>query len=298
MNYKNIYDSLIQKAIIRQIGKSKDILKKDIGYIENHHIVPEFFFKNRKRKGPPGWLDGDPNNKDNLVFLTAKEHLLSHLLLLKIYPNNDGLVTACVNMAGHTNKKISIRMYEKLRIAYAQIVSDRFKGIAKSQSHKDNLSKSLAGKLTPHMVGDKNPMHLPEVVKKVTAKRKGKLRVQKKDALIFEFENIDTTEIFKGTRQEFRKYSNLTPVDVGSLISGRQLTSKSWKLPTTAIRTESWNRDNSNYTIKEICSGKEYTGTRYEILALCAVSYYTIQALVSGKNKKSKGWILVKSNET
>ena len=35
-----------------------------------HHIIPESFFKNRTRKGPPGWLDGNPEDTSNFTFLT------------------------------------------------------------------------------------------------------------------------------------------------------------------------------------------------------------------------------------
>jgi hypothetical protein len=43
-------------------------------------------FKDRKgRTGPIGHLDGDCNDKNNLVLLTIREHFLAHLLLTKIY---------------------------------------------------------------------------------------------------------------------------------------------------------------------------------------------------------------------
>jgi hypothetical protein len=173
MDYKKIHDTLIEKAKLRQLGKNKLLLKEEIGYIEEHHIIPEFFYVNRKRKGPPGWLEGDPDIKENLVFLTAKEHLLCHLLLMKIYPNIDGLITACQNMAGVENKKLSIRLFKKMRERYAQIVSDRFSDVPKSQEHKDNLSKSLKGRPVPHQQGDKNVSKRPEVAKKISVSKKG-----------------------------------------------------------------------------------------------------------------------------
>jgi len=230
--YENIYKRLIDRALRRQQGKSKNTLRKEIGYIEKHHIIPEFFFKDRKRKGPAGWLDGNPDNKDNLVFLTAKEHMLCHLLLVKIYPGIDGLITACINMIGHSDKKISIRLFEKLREDYAGIVSKRFEGISKTQEHKDNLSKSLKGKPVPHQLGDKNAMHRPGVKEKALAKRKGKLRVQERDSIVFKFQHIGTNEIFEGTRQQFRSYAKITPVDVYALVSGSQKTSKKWRILT------------------------------------------------------------------
>ena len=41
-------------------------------------------FKQRKRTGPAGHLDGNPNSVDNLVLLTFQEHLLAHYYLYEI----------------------------------------------------------------------------------------------------------------------------------------------------------------------------------------------------------------------
>jgi len=60
--------------------------KRGKTYYESHHIIPNFMFKDRKgRTGPIGHLDGNCNDKNNLVLLTMREHFLSHLLLTKIY---------------------------------------------------------------------------------------------------------------------------------------------------------------------------------------------------------------------
>lgn len=61
MDYKKIYDTLIQKRKV----------EKPSGYIERHHIIPRSL--------------GGTDDKDNIVCLTAKEHYLCHYLLTKIY---------------------------------------------------------------------------------------------------------------------------------------------------------------------------------------------------------------------
>lgn len=61
MNYQSIYNSIINKA--------KDRIKQP-GY-ERHHILPKSC--------------GGTNKKENLVFLTTREHFICHLLLVKIY---------------------------------------------------------------------------------------------------------------------------------------------------------------------------------------------------------------------
>jgi len=56
MNYQKIYDQIIERAKNRKLE----------GYKEKHHIIPKCL--------------GGPDNKENLVELTAREHFLCHLL--------------------------------------------------------------------------------------------------------------------------------------------------------------------------------------------------------------------------
>lgn len=75
---------VLYKQIIDQ-AKSENRKKGQGVYYESHHIVPEFMFKKRSRRGPAGHLDGDPNNIDNLVLLTFQEHLMCHYYLYEIH---------------------------------------------------------------------------------------------------------------------------------------------------------------------------------------------------------------------
>jgi len=65
MNYQRIYDQLIKRAVERC---SID------GYTEKHHILPRSM--------------GGSDEPENLVVLTAREHLIAHWLLTKSYPEN------------------------------------------------------------------------------------------------------------------------------------------------------------------------------------------------------------------
>jgi len=77
--YQQLYKQIIDQA------KHQNRQKGQGAYYEWHHIVPEFMFKQRKRKGPKGHLDGDPNHLDNLVLLTFQEHLMCHYYLYEIH---------------------------------------------------------------------------------------------------------------------------------------------------------------------------------------------------------------------
>ena len=98
---------------------------------ERHHIIPESFFTNRTRKGPPGWLDGNPDDPDNLTYITCREHFICHWLLVKIC-NGEAkakMIYALRMMrAGEYHTKITARVYSKIKEEYSKIASDAVSG--------------------------------------------------------------------------------------------------------------------------------------------------------------------------
>lgn len=66
MDYKRIYDSLMEFAKLR---------KEPNGYSEKHHILPKSL--------------GGNDSKENIVKLTAKEHIFAHKLLIKFTSGED-----------------------------------------------------------------------------------------------------------------------------------------------------------------------------------------------------------------
>lgn len=66
MNYKRIYDSLMQRAVERV---AEGCTPK--GYTEKHHIVPKCI--------------GGGNEQENIAVLTGREHFIAHWLLSNIY---------------------------------------------------------------------------------------------------------------------------------------------------------------------------------------------------------------------
>ncbi len=69
---------------------------------------------------------GGSNKQENLVVLTAKEHFLCHLLLTKVYPNNDSIVVAFSIMCNRTKGKCG-KNYAIIRENYSRIQSERSK---------------------------------------------------------------------------------------------------------------------------------------------------------------------------
>lgn len=217
MNYKKIYNSLVTRAVSR-----KKLRRTQEGYVyyEKHHILPRCL--------------GGTDDKSNIILLTAEEHWVAHLLLVKMYPGNVSLIYACqaMSMAGGYNQRTTNKLFGWIRRKYADIISSKHKGRVLSDEHKRKLSEINKGLKRPHMTGNNNPMHKEGVKERVLAKREGQLRVQKRDSVVFMFIKVDKSETFVGTRQEFRKYSGLTSVDVYALVSGAQKKSKTWQLLT------------------------------------------------------------------
>jgi len=126
MNYKKIYDQLVDRARQEARIKSKQT------YYEIHHIKPRS-------------LGGTGKNHEwkhhlNLVLLTAKEHFIAHLLLCEIYPDNEKLkkaLWALVNATKENRYKVSARVYQRTKQAYIETI----KGVPKS---KESLEKRTA----------------------------------------------------------------------------------------------------------------------------------------------------------
>ena len=109
--------------------------KKCLGiYTETHHIVPKSFYLKRTGKGTPGWLPGDPENPNNKVVLTGREHVICHLLLVKM---TTGLakkksVYALWGMTRANSEsgriKLTSRQYAFAREEFAKVMSELHKG--------------------------------------------------------------------------------------------------------------------------------------------------------------------------
>jgi hypothetical protein len=106
MNYQKIYDSIIQHR--RSQTPSEE-------YCETHHIVPSSI--------------GGSNTVDNLVVLTAREHFICHLLLVKIHKDTQNyfkMVKAFFMMQTESKNQqryLSSRQYSRLKEDYSKLQS-------------------------------------------------------------------------------------------------------------------------------------------------------------------------------
>ena len=132
--YHKWYDQLIDRARNRTIE----------GYVERHHIVPKSL--------------GGTNEISNLVALTAREHLIAHMLLPRFVENKAPMWLAVYMMMHTQGRKHTGRLYEQAKI--------EFRGICKSRKYSpETLAKMSAAK--------KGRKKSPEHIAKMSAARKG-----------------------------------------------------------------------------------------------------------------------------
>lgn len=72
MNYIKVYNSLIERAIGRELDANS--------YYEKHHIIPK--------------SKGGTDDPSNIVYLTYREHIIAHWLLHTNYPTDKQLAAA------------------------------------------------------------------------------------------------------------------------------------------------------------------------------------------------------------
>ena len=117
MNYKRLYDSIIEKALNT----------KRFGYTEIHHIIPRSL--------------GGSDEESNLVKLTAREHFICHYLLTKMYEkfsyewlkmNHAFSMMACIS--GLQDRYFNSRLYEATREGRSLAISFSQTGKGNSQS--------------------------------------------------------------------------------------------------------------------------------------------------------------------
>jgi len=174
--YTKWYINIVERAISRATTKKQ--ATKLLGYCEKHHIVPDSFFKYRKRKGQSGFLDGNPNHKDNLVYLTAKEHIFCHLFLIKMTIDKNNLmkmVCAVDKMLKRlSDEKISPRMYWFIRKRFSENHPMKFSEIF-NESKKTKLNRyndenynnrDKAKETWIELYGVDNPNKNPEIKQK------------------------------------------------------------------------------------------------------------------------------------
>jgi len=142
MNYKKIYDAICAKTYTDD-------------YTEIHHIIPRCF--------------GGTNKKENLVRLSARAHYICHLLLTKMFPNNNPINQAFLMMnvkSEFQGRKVTKnRFFEaaKIRQSIHMTNNNPMKKPAARKKLSETRKRLIAsGELKPRVVGDAEKKALSE----------------------------------------------------------------------------------------------------------------------------------------
>lgn len=145
--YLKTYESLMIKAQSRCLNKSK----LDY-YTELHHILPKC-------------LGGDDKRK-NLVLLTAREHIIAHMLLSCVFPDNKKLVIAVTAMflSGGSSD-----IYYKDKIENRQEAMKRISSRLVAKFREEAAKAKIGVKRTPEQI-----QHMKEAAARIRHKKLGK----------------------------------------------------------------------------------------------------------------------------
>lgn len=135
MNYQKIYNDLMSKA--KRLEEER-LLDKE-GYYERHHILPRSM--------------GGGDEDENLVMLTAREHFVAHLLLVRFVTKEPyasrmkfALFAMCNQRADGQEGRYtpSSRIYEFCRVEHANAMSKLHKGKTLSEEHIRRSQEGLS----------------------------------------------------------------------------------------------------------------------------------------------------------
>lgn len=144
--YLKVYESLMSRALLRGLDKTK----LDY-YTELHHIIPRCL-----------WPEGK-NRKSNQCLLTAREHIIAHMLLARIYPDNVKLAIAVTAMLiGKNNlnedRNSAVKTFSTRLIAQFREAATKLKiGQKRTDEQKERMSKSAKIRAEKYQLGKSLP---------------------------------------------------------------------------------------------------------------------------------------------
>ncbi|MDQ0022914.1 hypothetical protein J2X90_000700 [Variovorax paradoxus] len=156
MNYLRHYNALVQRARTRTLD----------GYVERHHVTPRCI--------------GGGDEAENIVALTPEEHFVAHQLLVKIYPNEAGLVFAAFAM---TRGRPGNKWFGWLRRKFSLRMSDVWRGKKRppfTAEHRGKISAVQLGRVRgPHSIEHRAKMSEAHRGKTLTQEHRDKLAAAK-----------------------------------------------------------------------------------------------------------------------
>lgn len=172
--YYKTYNQLIDKCLqMEKEGYPEDI------YTEIHHILPR--------------CQGGTNDKNNLVRMPARYHIIAHMLLASAFPDNDKLVIAATAMFMYTKKRkynVSTKLIAKFREEASKKLSKINTGKHLTEETKRKLSEKHKGK----KLSEEHKRKMSESRKGMTNTRKGVYQLDKSGRIINHYLSLSEAE--------------------------------------------------------------------------------------------------------
>jgi hypothetical protein len=196
--YTRIYYSIIDRARSRTLPQEV--------YTEKHHIIPQSFYQSRSKTG---WLCGDYNAKTNIVILTAKEHFICHLLLVKMTEGigHFKMTNAMLRLANGSKTKqlVTARTYEYIKRASSEAKKGRpCSPETREKIRQGNLKRPPTSEETRQKLSEaarRRKGFTPEGLKKVRESNKNRLWTDEMKQRLRDH-NLGKPNPYKGIPQE------------------------------------------------------------------------------------------------
>jgi hypothetical protein len=151
-------------SIIKKPNKNNEL------YTEKHHIIPKSL--------------GGNNKKENLVKLSAREHYICHLLLIKMLNDEQHkqkmkyALWCLINGFSKNKKKINSKIFQKIRQEHSEHLSKIRKGKKHTDETKNKIGKASKQKIFTEEYrkkiseSSKKRKHSPESIEAIRKKSK------------------------------------------------------------------------------------------------------------------------------
>jgi hypothetical protein len=202
---------------ITERGKNRTV---KTGY-EKHHIIPKSL--------------GGSNQKSNLTLLTPREHFICHWLLIKIYAVGEShwkmlnalrIMKAENKSQSRYKTKITSRVYDNIKKEYAELQSQKIKGINNpmhGKSHSDQAKRKIS---------NANVRRCQPLEEKL--KQKKAMTGKKRDEFSEEWRQ-NLSKNHKSKRDDFDgSHSEETKIKIGNKMRGRKQTEEEKRIRSIA----------------------------------------------------------------
>ena len=305
--YRNKYRNIYLRLIVRCQAMTEDELS---GYNEKHHIIPKCL--------------GGCDEIYNLVLMPVRYHIMAHILLFKVFPDNTKIAYAVNSMINGKNKwrkeciieKFSTRVIASIREEFILSVSGENNpnfGKPRSEETKKRLSdaalnrseeakerirkaRALAG-YHPLSQETKNKLSLKLKGRKLSEETKEKLSLQRRRGM-----NSNSTKVIGPDGTEYsciRDASDITGIPYSTLckwLDGTAANNRGWAY---VDKKSSYNNRDMSKSSKSVVGPD---GTVYETIKsacdLNAIPYTTMRYWISGRVKNNHGWKLLRTTQS